>query len=91
MFISSEGGAPSLSFRSEARNAGVEKPGLRVPRLGAEGGAELSSGAIKRVRAQKEYGGGGSRETAQEAPQKCIKSETFCVYQPEKSKPIKLY
>ena len=89
--ISSEGGAPSFSFRAEARNAGVEKPGSRVPRLGAEGGAELSRGAIKRVRVQKEYGGGESRETVQEAPQKCMKSETLCVYQSEKLKPVKLY
>ena len=84
-------GAPPLSFRTEARSAGVEKPRLRVPRLGAGGGAELSRGAIKRVRVQKERGGGESQETAQETSQKCMKSETFSVYQSEKLNPIKLY
>lgn len=83
--------APPLSFRAEARSAGVEKPRSRVPRLGAGGGAELSRGAIKRVQVQKEHGGGESRKAAQEAPQKCMKSETFSVYQSEKLKPIKLY
>ena len=85
------GDASPLSFRAEARSAGVEKSKSRVPRLGAEGGAELSRGTIKRGRVQKERRGGESRETAQEASQKCMKSETFCVYQSEKSKPIKLY
>ena len=84
-------GAPPLSFRAEARSAGVEKPRPRVPRLGAGGGAELSRGAIKGVRVQKEHGGGESRKAAQETPQKCMKSETFSVYQSEKLKPVKLY
>lgn len=91
MVISSEGMRPLCHFERRREAPGVEKSKSRVPRLGAEGGAELSRGAIKRGRVQKERRGGESRETAQETSQKCMKSETFCVYQSEKSKPIKLY
>ena len=73
------------------QSAGVEKPGLRVPRPGAGGGAGLSREAIKKGRRRKERGVGETQEATQETLKKCTKSETFCVYQSEKSKPIKLY
>lgn len=73
-------GAPPLSFRTEARSAGVEKPRPRVPRLGAGGGAELSRGAIKGgTSAERARGRGKPKGCSRNASKMYEIRDIFCI------------